>query len=234
MAIKRFYVENIGEIIVNKRKKSKRINLRVSAGQVRVTQPHWLPFSSGLNFALKNQNWITNQQYRAPQITIYNNQKIGFDHKLSILVGNKISSTVTKDKIILKVPPSNTLNDDTVIVCYKKAVKRALKLQSHKYLEPRLNEISGLHGFNFNHVSFKAMRSRWGSCNSNKNISVNIFLVMTNWELVDYVLVHELAHTKHLHHGQDFWDCVEKIIPDYKKRQKELKNMQLLLRPYQS
>ncbi len=50
--------------------------------------------------------------------------------------------------------------------------------------------------------------------------------MMVPWELIDYVLIHELVHTKYLNHGADFWGALEQIMPDYKERRKQLKTIQ--------
>jgi predicted metal-dependent hydrolase len=57
--------------------------------------------------------------------------------------------------------------------------------------------------------------------------------MMLPWELIDYVLLHELTHTKHLHHGEAFWSALEAIMPDIKRRKKELKKLQANIMPLQ-
>ncbi len=83
------------------------------------------------------------------------------------------------------------------------------------------------YSFTYENVRVRAMHTRWGSCTSKGAISLNIYLMMLPWDLIDYVLLHELTHTKHLHHGENFWNALEVIMPDMKKRKKELKKAQL-------
>ena len=66
-------------------------------------------------------------------------------------------------------------------------------------------------------------KTRWGSCSSNGNLNFNNRLLFVRKELVDYVVVHELAHRKEMNHSNAFWNVVEKYMPDYKERRKKLR-----------
>lgn len=76
-------------------------------------------------------------------------------------------------------------------------------------------------------VSTRHNTSKWGSCSKENNISINFALHFLPQELLDYVIVHELAHTKERNHSSRFWVIVERIIPDYKVRRNELRKYNL-------
>jgi len=61
------------------------------------------------------------------------------------------------------------------------------------------------HGFQYNRVSVKSMKSRWGSCSAKKNINLNVKILRLPQKLRDYVILHELVHTEHLNHSALFW-----------------------------
>ena len=69
----------------------------------------------------------------------------------------------------------------------------------------------------------RQMKSRWGSCSPTGWITLNLLLIKTPQECIDYVIVHELCHLKVRGHGPRFWSLVEKFMADYKERRKELK-----------
>ena len=71
-------------------------------------------------------------------------------------------------------------------------------------------------------VTVRSMKSRWGSCSSEGNITVNFNIIYHNPECLDYVVIHELCHLKHMNHSKDFWNLVEKYCPDRKRIRKEL------------
>jgi predicted metal-dependent hydrolase len=73
-------------------------------------------------------------------------------------------------------------------------------------------------------ILFRDYKSMWGKCTGQGEITYNWKLVMAPPRIVDYVIVHELAHLHHLNHSRDFWDCVERVIPDYKARRQWLKD----------
>lgn len=66
-------------------------------------------------------------------------------------------------------------------------------------------------------------KSRWGSCSSERKLTFNYRLAMAPIECIDYVVVHELCHLKHMNHDRSFWRLVGSILPDYKERQEYLK-----------
>lgn len=70
-----------------------------------------------------------------------------------------------------------------------------------------------------NHISFKHMRTRWGSCNKTKGyINLNLDLITKKKEFIEYVVLHELAHLVHANHSKDFYALISKHMPDYKAR----------------
>ena len=73
-------------------------------------------------------------------------------------------------------------------------------------------------------VTFKKMVSRWGSCSANGNISINVDVVCFEQECIDYVVIHELCHLKHMDHSADFWALVATCCPEYKRLRERMKH----------
>lgn len=95
--------------------------------------------------------------------------------------------------------------------------------QARSIISERIKLFADKHGFHYNRIRITSARSRWGSCSSKGTLSFSWRLIQTPLEVVDYVVIHELAHTVHHNHSKRFWELVEKILPDYKNRRKHLK-----------
>ena len=89
-----------------------------------------------------------------------------------------------------------------------------------------------LMGVTYGRISIRKQKTRWGSCSREGNLNFNCLLMMTPPEVLDYVVVHELSHRLEMNHSARFWAQVEKVIPDYRKPRKWLKEhgSQLMLR----
>lgn len=73
-------------------------------------------------------------------------------------------------------------------------------------------------------LKYRKNKRTWGSCNYKNGLNFNILLMKFPIELMEYVVIHELAHIKHKNHSKKFWDLVEEFCPDYKQREKIFKN----------
>ena len=94
---------------------------------------------------------------------------------------------------------------------------------ARKILNLRLAELATEHDFEYAKVSIRKQKTRWGSCSSQNNISLNQSLLHLPDDLIDYVLLHELTHTRVKAHSPSFWDELEKVCPSAKEKRRLLK-----------
>jgi predicted metal-dependent hydrolase len=101
--------------------------------------------------------------------------------------------------------------------------KKEFVVKVKAMVEDRYRLIAAPFGVRLGKVAVKKMRSRWGSCSSRGNVSVNLLLGHLPDELLEYVVVHELCHLVHHNHSKKFWSLVAAYSPDFKKRKLELR-----------
>ena len=99
----------------------------------------------------------------------------------------------------------------------------ALILRARAVLPDRVAHFSALMGVEPTHISINRARTRYGSCSDKGRINFSCYLMRFDERAIDYVVVHELAHLKHLNHSRSFWAFVESILPDYRQRKRLLK-----------
>ncbi len=97
-----------------------------------------------------------------------------------------------------------------------------LKRAAQERLAPRLLQLARELNYSVARVSIRCQRTRWGSCSTRGTVSLNCSLLFLNLEVVRYLFVHELAHTKHMNHSANFWRLVEKLEPDYRRLDRHL------------
>ncbi|MBQ6393979.1 M48 family metallopeptidase [Candidatus Saccharibacteria bacterium] len=119
-----------------------------------------------------------------------------------------------RERLPIKDPASQRARD---------AKKKILAKKAREYLPYRLEYFANLYGYQYNKVRLSHAGTRWGSCSSNRTISLNIGLMQVPEILRDYVIIHELAHLNHMDHSAAFWAEVASHDPHYKTHRTKLK-----------
>jgi len=101
--------------------------------------------------------------------------------------------------------------------------RRLSKAASRRKLASRLNDLAANYGFEYNRVFFRNQRTRWGSCSARNNINLNLKLALLPDELIDYVILHELLHTRIKNHSRKFWAEMDRMVGNAKRYAKQLK-----------
>lgn len=228
MASKQVQLAGIGLVTLAKSARSKHIRLSVTQKGIRVSLPRWTPYAVGIAFVHKHEAWVKKQTAVQPaphQFT--NGQRIGKLHTLTIRPagpGQKPGAAVRRTTITVRLGQGEKPDDRAVQERCHKAVIRALKYQAELLLPPRLKLRAARHDLSYASVSVRQLVRRWGSCDSSQNITFNLFLMQVPWPLIDYVICHELTHTKHMNHSPAFWDMLETLYPYAKQANRQLRN----------
>jgi predicted metal-dependent hydrolase len=103
------------------------------------------------------------------------------------------------------------------------------KAASRRKLIQRLDELAEIHGYSYNRVFIRNQKTRWGSCSSKNNVSLNIKLARLPDPLIDYVILHELVHTRVKNHSPRFWKDLDELVGNAKMKNTQLKEYGLII-----
>ncbi len=233
MATQDVFIEGIGQVTLAKRRGTRHLRLSINAnGRVRVGMPYWLPYKAAIAFAKDRKDWIAEQQILNQQAILRSGVKVGKAHTLYFSTDPSVKTIKPRvDAIAIYVTSPYDESDHRVQHKARIASERALAQESKTVLPYRVKSLSALHGYPYKDLRIRKLTSRWGSCSSSKVITLSYFLMQLPWELIDYVILHELVHTKHLNHSPNFWRALEELMPGAKRLQKEIRTHKPRVQP---
>lgn len=224
------YISAIGTVRITKKTGVKRISMRLhSSGEIRISQPVYLPYSVGVLFAKSHSEWLQKHISRQEKLSLYDGMPIGKQHVIRYYqqVDTKTRTRLIGGELhIYSAYPTIrelTTND---IILVKKAIKRCLKVQAESLLPNMLETLASTYGYEYSSLRIKPLKTRWGSCSQAKEITLNCYIMMLPQDCINYVILHELVHTQHMNHSAEFWNTVAKSTPNYKQLRKTMKQLQ--------
>ena len=217
-------IEQLEEYQIKYKKHPFSKNIKISLkkeGQILVTMPILCPYKFARDFLLKNFEKI--KSFKIEDKILPSNTKTKFD-TLKIIESNELKTTTKNNVVYFYYPSQVGFNSKEIQKALKEAYIKAIKIEAKNYLPSRLDFLAKKFGFNYGKVALKNQKTRFGSCSYQNNINLNINLMNYDFDCIDYVLIHELVHTKIKNHSEKFWIEVEKYCPNYKILRKKLKN----------
>lgn len=158
---------------------------------------------------------------------------LGVDRCLKVVITlhQKTFVSISDDHLLLHIP-RNQWSAEAQIQEHPTAlreIRHFYKREAVQYLTQRVQFWAEQMQLFPAQLRFKEQRTRWGSCSSRKSINLNWRLIVFNKDIIDYVIVHELAHLAHMNHSERFWSLVEVYIGNYRERVRSLKESQYLV-----
>ena len=216
------------------RSKRKSISLHIKPEGIILRAPLFSPSIALKAFALSKIDWLRKHYSQLQAQDISREYTDGESH---LLFGQNITLRVISDKssstnylpevkeltiaIGPRVKKEHAFIRQQVYSWYKKTAL--------EYLESRVPALAQAMQLSYKSIQVRDYKARWGSCSSAGNLSFNWRIFMAPAEVIDSVIVHELAHTKHFNHSKQFWNLVYANCPDYKNRHAWLKENQYRL-----
>ena len=216
------------------RARSINITIKPFSG-VRVSVPQNVSFNKAKEVAKQRITWIrshlSKMKKAEEQFTVFdfdtNFQTRNHTLKIKLSNSDKFSSIVKKNKISVSIPENLNISDNEVQNYIRKAIERAWRKEAKEYLPPRVKELAVEHNFNFKNVTIKNSKTRWGSCSFDNNINLSLHLMRLPNFLIDYVILHELVHTKIKNHSKDFWQMLDLVSGNARKLDREVKQYRI-------
>lgn len=226
MATRTVEIPDIGTVTLYKRRGNRSLRLSVGAGgEIRVSLPSWVPYKAGEQFARSKMEWIIAHRQGTSASGLTHGQAIGKAHRLHFepsAIATRITTRLHQNQIQITHPPAYESLHPAVQHAAQTASIRALRKEAEALLPQRLRDLAQQTGFTYKSVGVKQLKSRWGSCSAQQEITLNLFLMQLPWRLIDYVLLHELTHTKVMRHGAPFWKELERHVPRARQLRKEI------------
>lgn len=208
------HYKGIGDVCYVKNRRAKNLAIRISQqGEVRVTVPRQLSLRRAESFFLSKQQWVLKRLN-------------GMAHKDCSKSLPPVGGSIRiRDR---EYPIHLQGSEDDV----EAAIWRVVGEEARRYLPGRVAELSEKHGFKITGLKIRSMKSRWGSCTARKSINLNSWLIMLPEHLQDYVILHELVHTRIPNHSERFWEELDGVTGGLSKNlRKELRSQQIMCFP---
>jgi predicted metal-dependent hydrolase len=202
----------VGKLIVNRRKNQKKMILKYHAfGILECSTPYYFSNKKVVVFAEDNGPWIKKQEEKHVERfhQFLNKGKIVLQQNtIEFLKASDFNLKYDKQnsKFSLALPNFNPAKQPEIYKKLESLLDEIIKREAKMILPKLIKDSANLHGYQFNELRIKNIKTRWGSCSGRNNINLNAHLVRLPKHLIDYVILHELVHTVHKNHGPNFWN----------------------------
>lgn len=220
---------DLGTIEFVRNARSKHIRVRILSSGLRVTLPTKATENDALKFINSIRTKLIQKQEKLEKGLQKRNIIIDESSKLQTLTF-VVEAKSTNRKNIYFALKNSTLNIEYPVGTdcltietqqyFWNGISYFLRKEAKRLLPSRSKQLADKHGLFFSNVKIQSSKSRWGSCSREKNINLSLYLMLLPIHLIDYVILHELCHTKEMNHGDKFWRWMDKVTD---AKSKELK-----------
>jgi len=214
------------------------VALQIKNGRMIIRAPKFLS-QQQIDVIIKNKSaWLQRKLDDSMQLTSVNDTQFvagsclwiqGRQKTLNIAFGKRSSITELTDEVLVTLSlrvKAKCIEQTYLSLQVKKLLAEWLKEQTHTYIEEKLSLLICATGLTPRSFKIRFYKARWGSCNNRGELSFNYLLMMAPLWVIDYVIIHELCHLKHLNHSIKFWQLVNLHCPNYKAAKLWLKSHQ--------
>lgn len=220
----------LGEVSVLQTLRARRISISVRPdGSVRMSMPYNVDVKPAIDFLENKIDWVLKAKERfasKKQVHLISVPFYTRRHSLALDAGpgNSIKISLEESTIVVRHPADKPSGDRDVQQAIRKGIEAAWRKEAKDILPARLARIASEKGFRYKSVTVRNTVSKWGSCSPANDISLSLHLMRLPDHLIDYVLTHELCHTVHKNHGEQFHALLDRLTGGNEKElNKELR-----------
>lgn len=206
--------------------RSKHIRVRILASGLRVSLPVRATQEEAMKFINSIRGKLLQKQEKLEKGLQKSNILINENSQLQTLTF-KVECKAGERKNIYFALKNNTLNiefphgtnclDAKTQEYFWNGISYFMRKEAKRLLPDRIKHLADTFSFHFTGVKIQSSKSRWGSCSREKSINLSLYLMLLPSHLIDYVILHELCHTKEMNHGPNFWKLMDKVTNDKTK-----------------
>jgi predicted metal-dependent hydrolase len=206
---------DLGPIILRRNSRAERYSLRVRDGQVIGTIPRQGSERELLAFVDRQRQRLLQMLHLSPKRLPWNESTDVQTYTFRVHVFQTSRSNFyanLRDGVLhIACPEKTDFEQEKVQQLLQTLFEKALRHEAKRTLPPRLQMLAAHHSFHYTCMTIRNTQSRWGSCSSQKRISLSLSLMLLPEHLIDYILLHELCHTVEMNHGERFWQLMDKV-----------------------
>lgn len=206
--------KELGRILIRISNRARNLTFRTKENEIQVTVPLGITLNEVRNAIneLRPRLRAVKQAQARPLIDL--NFRIDAEYfKLSLVTGERerFLSRSELGEMQIVCPPDADFSDKNLQAWLRKVIEEGLKRNAKIILPPRLYQLSLRHNLPYESLKINSSSGRWGSCSTRRSINLSCYMILLPGHLIDYVLLHELAHTREMNHGEGFWALLDKL-----------------------
>ena len=211
--------EVIGRVLIRKSEKAKYVGIRLKEGNVTLILPRKMRVEEGIPFLQSKRDWVLSHlkksYHKKKDVNVFDENTVfqtnTFELKITKSPLSSFHFKLTPKLLTILCPQAQDIHSENSQSVIRMGIEKAMRMEANRILPKKLAFLAAKHQFTYSDVSIRSSKTRWGSCSSRKNISLSYFLMTLPDELIDYVLLHELCHTKEMNHSIRFWQLMDAV-----------------------
>lgn len=215
-----------GTISFECKTRSTRISVRIKPDCLQVSMPLNCTETEALRFIEANRDSIRKKQEKLQTKQSFHNLILRYNEPIQTLTfvvevipaqRKNLFFSFKNACLLIEFPENSSLESPEAQQNCWKGINYFLRKEAKRLLPERTRQLAVKNNFTFSDVKIQSSKSRWGSCSRARNINFSFYLMLLPAHLVDYVILHELCHTKHMDHSEKFWMLMQQVTNNQSK-----------------